>query len=104
MINTLNTQFTELQEVMNKIFKSFDKDSSGFIDIGELADVAKELGRPMDHDELEECMKDLDINKDRKISYEEFSNWWLSGRQGLSPLMRRLLTFKLSTVKFFGNI
>jgi hypothetical protein len=69
-----------------------------------LADVAKELGRPMDADELEECMKDLDINKDNKISYDEFSKWWLSGRQGLSPFMRRLLGFKLSTVKFFGNI
>lgn len=89
---------------MKKIFKSFDKDNSGFIDTAELADVAKELGRPMDADELEECMKDLDINKDGKISYEEFSKWWLSGRQGLSSFMRRLLAFKLSTTKFFGNI
>jgi len=57
---------------MRKIFSAFDKDSSGFIDINELADVAKELGRPMDADELEECMKDLDINKDNKISFDEF--------------------------------
>ena len=49
-------------------------------------------------------MKDLDINKDNKISFEEFSKWWLSGRQGLSPLMRRLLGFKLKTTKLFGSI
>lgn len=104
LIQYLNNQYNELHEVMTKVFQSFDKDSSGFIDIGELADVAKELGRPMDADELEECMKDLDINKDNKISFDEFSKWWLSGRQGLSPFMRRLLAFKLSTVKFFGNI
>jgi Ca2+-binding EF-hand superfamily protein len=65
---------------MNKVFKSFDKDNSGFIDINELKDVSVELGRPLDAAELEECMKDLDQNKDGKISYDEFANWWLSGR------------------------
>ncbi len=89
---------------MQKVFAEFDKDKSGFIDMNELNLVAKELGRPMDADELEECLKDLDMNKDGKISYDEFKKWWLSGRQGLSPFMRRLLGFKLKTVKFFGNI
>lgn len=89
---------------MKKVFGSFDKDNSGFIDINELKDVSKELGKPMDSSELEECMKDLDMNKDEKISYEEFKKWWLSGRQGLSGLMRKLLALKLKSVKFFGTI
>jgi Ca2+-binding EF-hand superfamily protein len=50
--------------VITKVFKSFDKDASGFIDIKELAEVAKELGRPLDAAELEECIQDLDTNKD----------------------------------------
>lgn len=58
----------------------------------------------MDQAELEECLQDLDQNKDGKISYEEFRKWWLSGRQGLSPWMRRLLGFKIRTNKFFGTI
>ena len=49
-------------------------------------------------------MKDLDINKDNKISLDEFKKWWLSGRQGLSNMMRKLLAFKLGTLKFFGSI
>ncbi len=60
----LKTQFEQLDEVINKVFKSFDKDNSGFIDINELAEVAKELGRPLDAAELEECLQDLDTNKD----------------------------------------
>jgi hypothetical protein len=58
----------------------------------------------LDAAELEECMKDLDINHDNKISYDEFKKWWLSGRQGLSPLMRRLLATKLKTLKLIGQI
>ena len=75
-----------------------------FIELNELAEVAKELGRPLDAAELEECIKDLDTNKDNQISLDEFRKWWLSGRQGLSPILRRLLAFKIRTNKFFGTI
>ena len=57
---------------MTKVFKSFDKDNSNYIDINELKDVSKDLGKEMDQAELEEAMKDLDVNKDNKISYDEF--------------------------------
>ena len=97
----LSTSYQQLEEVIAKVFKTFD---SGFIDIKDLADVSKEMGRPLDAAEIEECMQDLDTNKNDQISFDEFRKWWLSGRQGLSSLMRRLLAVKLKTVKFFGSI
>lgn len=100
----MTKEYAQLDEVMRKVFKSFDTDGSGFIDSIELEAVAKELGRPMDAAELEECLKDLDQNKDGKISYEEFAAWWLTGRQGLSGWMRRLLAVKLNTLKFVDSI
>lgn len=100
----LSTSYQQLEEVIAKVFKTFDKDNSGFIDIKDLADVSKEMGRPLDAAEIEECMQDLDTNKNDQISFDEFRKWWLSGRQGLSSLMRRLLAVKLKTVKFFGSI
>lgn len=60
----LNSQYQQLDEVIQKVFKTFDKSGNGFIDIKELAEVAKELGRPLDAAELEECIKDFDTNKD----------------------------------------
>lgn len=72
--------------------------------MNELKNVSKELGRPLDNAELEECMKDLDINKDNKISLDEFIKWWLSGRQGLSPWMIKLLAFKLHALKFADSV
>jgi hypothetical protein len=73
-------EYSQLEEVMKKVFKAFDTDNSDYIDSAELKEVAKELGKPLDAAELDECLKDLDQNKDGKISYEEFSQWWLSGR------------------------
>jgi hypothetical protein len=49
-------------------------------------------------------MKDIDINKDNKLSYEVFSKWWLSGRQGLSPLMRRVLASKIKGLKLLDTL
>jgi hypothetical protein len=86
------------------VFISFDKDGSGFIDPNELKAVSKELGKDLDAAELESCMKDLDLNKDGKISLDEFTKWWLSGRQGLSNLMRKLLSFKIQALKFADHI
>jgi hypothetical protein len=53
----------------------------------------------MTQGECEECMKDLDANHDGKISLEEFQSWWLTGRRGLSPFMRKMLGLKLKAVK-----
>ncbi len=58
----------------------------------------------MDQAELEECMKDLDINKDNKISFDEFKAWWLSGKQGLSKFMRQMLGIKLKAVKALNTV
>jgi hypothetical protein len=36
-------------------------------------------------------MEDLDLNKDGKISPNEFSLWWLAGRHGKVATMGKLL-------------
>jgi len=36
-------------------------------------------------------MQDLDRNKDGKISLEEFTAWWLTGRKGVTGTMSRLM-------------
>jgi hypothetical protein len=89
---------------MLKCFNALDKDGNGFIEAGELRAISKELGRELDSAEADECLKDIDINKDNKISYEEFAKWWLSGRQGLSTWMRVLLSSKLTALKLMDTL
>jgi hypothetical protein len=94
----------ELEEFMLKCFNSLDKDGNGYIEATELRAISKELGRELDSAEADECLKDIDINKDNKISYDEFAKWWLSGRQGLSPWMRALLSSKVTTLKLMDTL
>jgi len=82
----------------------FDKDGNGFINANELREVSKELGRELDVAQVDECLKDIDQDKDNKISFAEFSKWWLSGRQGLSPWMRYLLAFKIKSLKLIDTL
>jgi len=101
----MHKTYADLEDVMRKVFQSLDKDGNGQIDVQELKQLSKELsGRAMDQAEIEECMIDLDVNKDNKITFDEFKRWWLSGKQGLSRWMRRFLAWKLKTIKFLDAI
>jgi Ca2+-binding EF-hand superfamily protein len=53
----------ESQEAIKKVFSSFDKDGSGFIDIREIKSIAKELGQDMSEEES----KKVKYNRKRKL-------------------------------------
>merc|ERR1712096_318796 len=68
----------KLKEVVKKAFEGVDEDGSGFIEEKELkivmTQVATDLGIPEpSDDEVKDVLKELDTNKDGKISEEEFA-------------------------------
>ena len=64
------------------IFKLFDRDGSGTIDIQEMRAVLNELGKKVDNKELERLMNDLDNDGSGEIDFEEF----LKGMERLDQL------------------
>ena len=50
----------------------FDKDGSGFIDAEGLRHITKSLGENLEESELEEMIKEADLDKDGKINFDEF--------------------------------
>jgi hypothetical protein len=96
-------QYTQTGDVMDAIFAEFDDDRSGFIDSKELKMLGFALGFPMDDAEVDMCVKDLDTNRDGKISLDEFREWWLSGRQGLSQGMKMLTGAKVRAMAKGGK-
>ena len=36
----------------------------------------------MTKEEINECVKIIDANGDGEITFDEFANWWIGGREG----------------------
>ncbi|KAH9513637.1 putative N-acetyltransferase 8B, partial [Bulinus truncatus] len=67
----------EQEKAIRLAFKVFDQNGDGVIDASELRTAMKNLGEPLSDRELDDMMKEADIDKDGKINYEEFIKVWL---------------------------
>jgi Ca2+-binding EF-hand superfamily protein len=65
-------QFTE-KEILNA-FRLYDEDGSGTISRDELKNVIELIGESMDDSEMEELVREADVNGDGNINYQEFVN------------------------------
>jgi len=103
----LITANNDLVKTLADVFKSFDTDKSGFIDLKEIGAAAKELGVDMSEKEVQKMMKTLDTNKDGKISLEEFIEWWKTGRKGtkgkIGSVIEKLISKNPIFQKFLGG-
>ena len=54
------------------LFREFDTDASGFIDVGELRSALSKAGSPISIEKAQELLNEVDVNDDGVISEEEF--------------------------------
>ena len=59
---------TELKEA----FKVFDQDGNGFITPSELRQVMANLGEALTDEEIDQMIKEADMDGDGQVNYEEF--------------------------------
>ena len=59
-------------EELKKAFKTYDKNSDGFIDKSELKNVRFTVGEKITDDDFEKMMQKADTDGDGKINYDEF--------------------------------
>ncbi|WAR16988.1 CALM-like protein [Mya arenaria] len=62
--------FTNNQDTVRSAFRTFDKDGNGYIDEKELRIAMKKLGEALTDKELDDMMKEADVDEDGKINYE----------------------------------
>merc|ERR1711987_16201 len=65
-------------ERAKKLFRKFDANGSGEIDMREIGILIKSLGLNMGAEEINNAMVDLDKDRNGSISFDEFWNWFQS--------------------------
>lgn len=89
------------EDEVRKAFEKFDKDSSGAIDLKELGALSKDLGHPLTKRQLELAFKDLDLNHDGVIDFEEFARWYFTGMKPYNGATRSMLQVAHKTASIF---
>ncbi|CAI5526540.1 unnamed protein product [Closterium sp. Naga37s-1] len=63
---------TDSEEELKEAFKVFDKDQNGFISAQELRHVMTNLGEKLTDEEVDEMIREADVDGDGQVNYEEF--------------------------------
>merc|ERR1712027_286810 len=73
-LNMMKTKAREVDEEadLREAFKIFDRNRDGYIDMKELRKVACMLGAMLTKDEVDEFMREADVDGNGKLDYDEF--------------------------------
>ncbi|KAH0706190.1 hypothetical protein KY285_010474 [Solanum tuberosum] len=63
---------TDFEEELKEAFRVFDKDRNGFISAAELPHVMTNLGEKLTDEEVDEIIREADVDCDGQINYDEF--------------------------------
>merc|ERR1712039_22032 len=63
---------TDIEEELIEAFKVFDRDCDGFISAGELRYSMTNLGEKLSDQEVDEMIREADLDNDGQINYDEF--------------------------------
>jgi calmodulin len=69
---------TDTEEELLEAFKVFDRDGNGFITSHELRHVMTNLGQSLTPEEIEEMVKEADVDGDGQINFDEFVKMMMS--------------------------
>eukprot|EP00252_Welwitschia_mirabilis_P021501 TRINITY_DN5531_c0_g1_i2.p2 TRINITY_DN5531_c0_g1~~TRINITY_DN5531_c0_g1_i2.p2 ORF type:complete len:196 (+),score=62.35 TRINITY_DN5531_c0_g1_i2:2100-2687(+) len=69
---SIHLQRMDNDEHLHKAFKFFDKNESGYIEVDELKEALSDDVSSIDIEVLNDIVREVDTDKDGRISYEEF--------------------------------
>jgi len=91
---------------VHQMFKKYDRNGDGTLDLSELRLICLELGASVTADDLDRAMEKLDTNKDGSCDFDEFLKFWTStpGAGGYSSGVLQALQAKVAAQKAFSKV
>ena len=83
---------TDTEEELIEAFKVFDRDGNGLISAAELRHVMTNLGEKLTDEEVDEMIREADVDGDGHINYEEF----------VRMMMAKWINFNIFTISFLN--
>lgn len=71
----------DTEEELKEAFRVFDKDQNGFISAAELRHVMANLGEKLTNEEVDEMIREGDVDGDGQINYQEFVKVMMAKRR-----------------------
>ena len=76
MAGTMNNSYNEKE--IREAFRAIDRDGNGFISVAELRHTMTKLDEKISDEEVDEIIKEADLDKDGQVNYEEFLTLMMS--------------------------
>lgn len=83
--------FGETKPLVRQVFEKYEKNRSGWISLSDLQDLCYDFGTFLSEDELTLAISEIDVDRDGRLSYEEFMVWWRTNDQFRYSLFLKLL-------------
>ncbi|KAI3362942.1 hypothetical protein L3Q82_011623, partial [Scortum barcoo] len=89
---------TDSEEEIREAFRVFDKDGNGYISAAELRHVMTNLGEKLTDEEVDEMIREADIDGDGQVNYEgcsppDYTGHVLSATVGTAPCRSCLMSY-----------
>lgn len=72
-VNLMSNMSDDPEQDMVEAFGVFDKDGNGYITAMELRDIMTNMGEKLTEEEVDDMIREADIDQDGRINYQEFS-------------------------------
>lgn len=81
---------TGIRGDVEKTFAAFDKNGDGSIQAEELRTMFARIGCPCDEEDFQKIFRELDVDENGDIDFEEFSRWYVASEQRVEKEMKDL--------------
>jgi hypothetical protein len=71
--------------LVRQVFEKYEKNRCGWISLANLQELCYDFGTFLREDELKLAISEIDVDRDGRLSYEDFMVWWRTNDQFRSP-------------------